>query len=186
MQNSKLESFEKAYDKRLEKDFVANLKRPSVIPSRDELIEHIKTFLEENVICTLATCADNIPRATVLRYRSSNLKIYALTEGGGKIYNIKENPLVSVTVCGEYTGFLSVKGVQAWGRAIIVKPSDPSYAEGSEIMGLSAREDLKEAELDQDIPDMILLRIDIERARFLSFPDGIINRSVMLGDDDKS
>ena len=180
MKNSKIESFEKAYDKRLEKDFIANLKRQAATPSRDELVEHIKTFLEENAICTLATCADNIPRATVLRYRSSDLKIYALTEGGGKIYNIKENPLVSVTVCGEYTGFLSVKGLQVWGRAIIVKPSDPSYPEGCEIMGLVAREDLKEAGLDEDIPAMILLRIDIERARFLSFPDGIINRSVLL------
>jgi len=73
-----------------------------------------------------------------------------------------------------------------WGRATIVKPSEPSYSEGSEIMGLSAREDLKESGLNEDIPDMILLRIDIERASFLSFPDGIINRSVMLRDDNHS
>lgn len=180
MENSKIAALEKAYDKRLTRDYITNLKREVKELSREELSEHIKTFLEENCICTLATCSNNIPRATPLRYKSKGMKIYILTEGGGKMHNIKENSQVSVGVCGEYKGFLSVKGLQVWGRAEIVKPSDPAYAEGYQIMNITAREDLKEEGLNQDIPDMFLLRIDIERARFLSFPDAIINQSLWL------
>ena len=180
MGNSGIESFEKAFDKRLERDFIKNLKRKVNKLSQEVFKEHIKTFLESNCICTLATCSDNIPRATILRYRSKDLTIYFQTEGGGKMYNIKENPQVSVTVCGEYSGFTSVKGLQIWGKAEIIKPTDPRYAEGLAIMNLSARQDLKEAGLDQNVPKMFLLKIDIERAKFLSFPDGIINQSLTL------
>ena len=180
MANSGIKSFEKAFDKRLERDFTKNLKRNTSRLSQEEFKERIKNFLEENCICTLATCSDNIPRATILRYHSRDLTIYFQTEGGGKMYNIKENPQVSISVCGEYTGFTSVKGLQIWGKAEIIKPTDPRYAEGLAVMNLGARGDLKEAGLDQNIPKMFLLKIDIERAKFLSFPDGIINQSITL------
>ena len=180
MANSGIESFEKAFDKRLERDFTKNLKRKLNKLSQEEFKEYIKNFLEANCICTLATCADNIPRATILRYRSKDLTIYFQTEGGGKMYNLKKNPQVSITVCGEYSGFTSVKGLQIWGKAEIIKPTDPRYAEGLAIMNLSARQDLKEAGLDQNVPKMFLLKIDIERAKILSFPEGIINQSITL------
>ena len=178
MAHSAIESFENAFDKRLARDFVKNLKRNVNRLSQGDFKEHIKNFLEKHCICTLATCSDNIPRATILRYRSKGLTIYFQTEGGGKVYNIKENAQVSVSVCGEYKGFTSVAGLQVWGRAEIIKSTDPRYAEGLAIMNLSAREDLKEAGLDQNIPKMFLVKIDITRAKFLSFPDGIINQSV--------
>jgi general stress protein 26 len=180
MENPKIAALEKAYDKRLTKDYITNLKREVKELSREELGEQIRTFLEENCICTLATCSDNIPRATILRYKGKGMKIYILTEGGGKMHNIRENPQGSVTVCAEYNGFLSVKGVQVWGRAEIVKSTDPAFEEGYKIINITARQDLKEAGLNQDIPDMFLLRIDIERARLLSFPDAIINQSLWL------
>ena len=96
------------------------------------------------------------------------------------MYNLKENPQVSITVCGEYSGFTSVKGLQIWGKAEIIKPTDTRYAEGLAIMNLSARQDLKEAGLEQNVPKMFLLKIDIERAKILSFPEGIINQSITL------
>ena len=96
------------------------------------------------------------------------------------MYNIKENPLVSITVCGDYSGFTSVKGLQLWGRAEIIKPKDPRYAEGLAIMNLSNRQDLKEAGLDQNVTKMFLLKISIERVKVLSFPEGIINQSLTL------
>jgi len=180
MGNSRIENLEKAYDKRLTKDFSSNLNREVTNLSEKELKDCIKTFLEENCICTLATCSNDFPRATILRYKSRDLKIYFLTEGGGKMHNIMENARVAVTVCGGYTGFQSVKGLQVWGRAVIVKPSDPAYAEGCRIINLAARQDLQEAGLNQDIPEMFLVRIDIERARFLSFPDAILNQSLYV------
>ena len=49
--------------------------------SEDELRKTIVSFLAENCICTLATCANNVPRSTPVRYRSNELTIYILAEG---------------------------------------------------------------------------------------------------------
>ena len=46
----------------------------------------------------LATCAHNKPRATTLEFFNEGLTIYILGEPGGKIANIKRNPLVSAVV----------------------------------------------------------------------------------------
>jgi general stress protein 26 len=113
---------EKEYDEKLEEDFVENLKIEKKKLTRDELKKKIVEFLAGNKICTLATCLNNIPRSTPLRYRSKDLTIYILTEGGMKVKNIRENPAVSVSLYGDYSGFQSVKGLQIWGKAeIIVK-----------------------------------------------------------------
>ncbi len=46
----------------------------------------------------LATCANNKPRATTLEFFNEGLTIYILGEPGGKIANIKRNPVVSAVV----------------------------------------------------------------------------------------
>ncbi|MCX8043460.1 MAG: pyridoxamine 5'-phosphate oxidase family protein, partial [Desulfobacterota bacterium] len=46
----------------------------------------------------LATCADNKPRATVLEFFNEGMTLYIFGEPGGKIGNIKRNPIVSAVV----------------------------------------------------------------------------------------
>lgn len=167
---------EKAYNRRLEKDFVAQLKGRVKKLSKEELRQRIVQFLKDNVICTLATCADNVPRSTIVRYRCRDLTVYILTEGGGKIKNLRHNPLVSLSVCGEYTGFQSVTCLQAWGTADIIPPKDKQrYLAVRQEINFEDREDLKRIALKK-IPDMYIIKIEITRARFLSFPEGILNQ----------
>lgn len=169
-------SMEEAYDRRLERDFVEKLKGRVRKLNPEELRRRIIQFLEDNVICTLATCSDNQPRSTIVRYRSRGLTVYVLTEGGGKIKNIRKNPLVSLSVCGPYSGFQSVTGLQAWGTAEIISPKDGErYRAIRREINPEERDDLKQAGL-QKVPDMYILKIDITRARFLSFPEGILNQ----------
>jgi len=92
MDTKEMEEVEQAYDAMLEKNFVQKLKINKKQLSPDELKKRVIAFLEENVICTLATCSNNMPRSTTLRYRSRGLTIYILAEGGMKIKNIMENP----------------------------------------------------------------------------------------------
>jgi len=177
------ESAEEEYNRTLENDYKAQLKRLSVRLSKEDLEARIKSFLRSHCVCTLATCANNQPRSTIVRYRSQGLTIYILTEGGGKVKNIRDNPLVSVSVCGEYSGFQSVACLQLWGRAEIIAPDDrAAYSEAYQAMKIEERPDLKGFDVDSVRRRLYIVRISVERARYLSFPEGVLNQVLQVAD----
>ena len=123
---------EKAYEF-LKKFFASHgvtLKRPS----KEELKEEIICYLRENNILTLATCRDNMPRATVLEYRNDGLTIYVGSEGGGKFANLAVNKNVSFTIASPYTTFFSCHGLQGWGRAEVYKEGTKEFDDGMKIL----------------------------------------------------
>lgn len=147
--------------------------------TRGELEEHIKKYLSSHVICSIATCSNNLPRSTVVRYKSKDLTIYILTEGGGKIKNIRENPNVAISIYGDYTGFRSVNSLQIWGSAEIISPGDhEKYSEVLDIMRTGEREDLKEIGAANLEIKMYAIKIKIKKARYLNIPGGIINKTL--------
>ena len=75
MEEKDIETVEKEYDAELEKNFVQQLNIEKKRLSDDELRKTIVAFLAENCICTLATCSNNVPRSTPVRYRSKDLTI---------------------------------------------------------------------------------------------------------------
>jgi nitroimidazol reductase NimA-like FMN-containing flavoprotein (pyridoxamine 5'-phosphate oxidase superfamily) len=167
---------EREYGVKLEEDFNKYLKEIRKKLTQEELRGKVITFLDEHKICTLATCSGNIPRSTPLRYRNKGLTIYILTEGGMKVKNIMKNPQVSVSLYGDYSGFHSVKGLQIWGKATIIAPDDrENYLEARKIMNVEEREDLKKLGVTIR-PDMKIIKIDTERARYLNFTEGILNQ----------
>lgn len=91
---------------------------------KEELEEHISEFLKTQNVCVLASCKDNVPRASPLEYYSLGTTLYVMPEEGQKMENIRENPLVSVGVFAPYTGWLSLKGVQITGEATIITRED--------------------------------------------------------------
>ncbi len=177
MDTKEMEAVEKEYDQMLEKNFVQKLKINKKQLPPEELKKRIVSFLEENVICTLATCSNNIPRSTTLRYRSRGLTLYILAEGGMKIKNIMENPRVSVSLYGPYSGFESVKGLQLWGTASIIEPDEgTSYREAVTTVDLEGREDLKKLGIEKMQHNMKAIKIVVERARYLNIEEGIFNQ----------
>ncbi len=117
MGRTTVSAMEKAYDKQLEEDYVNRAKGRVTRLTNDALKEKIRTFLKNHRICTLATCSQGIPRSTPVRYRSKDFTIYVFTEGGGKVQNILDNPNVSVSLYGNYSGFQSVAGPAAVGKS---------------------------------------------------------------------
>jgi general stress protein 26 len=91
---------------------------------KEELEEHISEFLKTQNVCVLASCKDNVPRASPLEYYSLGTTLYVMPEEGQKMENIRENPLVSVGIFAPYTGWLSLKGVQITGEATIITRED--------------------------------------------------------------
>jgi hypothetical protein len=117
-----------------------------------------------------------------VRYRSQGLTLYILTEGGGKVQNIRENNVVSVSIVGEYTGFKSVTCLQLWGTAEIIEPrGGQRYEEAQKILDLEEREDLKQIKIKNIRAEMYVIKISPEKARFLSFPEGILNQTLNIG-----
>ena len=161
----------------IENDFRNTLKQKIHKLSREELEKVIINFLADNCLCTIATCDNNIPRSTPIRYKSHGTDLYVLTEGGGKVKNILNNPKVSVSLYGEYSGFESVKGLQIWGDAEIIKPEEKEkYQEARKLIKSEEREDLKKLGPLPIRDRLKVIKIKTEKARYISFPEGILNQ----------
>jgi len=178
MDYTSLQQAEQEYNRKLEIDFVNVLKGTACTPGPDELRVRLIKFLHNNAIGTLATCYDDLPRATPVRYKSSDVDIYILTEGGGKIFNIRRNPSVSFSVHGRYAGFTTCRCAQLWGRAAIIEQHDADYARAYDIMGLGVRPDLSTVDLEVVQASMCIIKIVPQRARILNLPVGILNAEI--------
>ncbi|MBI5374096.1 MAG: pyridoxamine 5'-phosphate oxidase family protein [Candidatus Schekmanbacteria bacterium] len=161
----------------MEKDFDKVLKQKAKRLNKEELEAAITDFLAKHILCTLATCDNNEPRATPIRYRSEGMNIFFLTEGGGKVKNMLSNPKVSVGIHGEYSGFDSVKGLQLWGTAEVIEPGDTErYKAARKAIRSEEREDLKKLG-DLPIRDKLkAVKITVTKARYLNIPEGILNQ----------
>ena len=178
MDYASLQEAERDYNRKLEIDYENVLKGTARHPDPDELRARLVKFLRNNAIGTLATCSEDLPRATPVRYKSEDVDIYVLTEGGGKIYNIRRNPSVSFSVHGRYAGFTTCRCIQLWGTATLIEQHDTEYKRGLEIMGLTARADLSAVDLEVVQASMCIIKIVPQRARILNLPVGILNAEV--------
>ncbi len=69
----------------------------------------------------LATCHNNIPRATPLEFFNEGLTLYIFAEPGGKISNIKRNPRVSAAIYQQPLDHSVVqKSLQIFGTAELI------------------------------------------------------------------
>jgi hypothetical protein len=178
MDYTSLQEAEQEYNRKLEIDFVNMLKGRVRHPEPDELRARLVKFLRNNDIGTLATCSDNLPRATPVRYKSHDVEIYILTEGGGKIFNIRRNPSVSFSIHGRYAGFTTCRCIQLWGRASVIEPGDADYGRAYEKMGLGKRPDLSTVDLASVQASLCIIKIVPQRARILNLPVGILNEEL--------
>ncbi len=180
MKTAGMHEAERAFNDKMRADFATFFNRKPSAPSAEKLRERIVSFLTNNCIGTLATCRDNIPRATPVRYKNKELDVYILTEGGGKLYNVERNPEVSFSVYGNYSGFKTVRGLQMWGTADLVSwETEQAYAEAYAFLNLDERSDLEDIDLNNIRNDMYFIIIKPRRIRFLSFPQGILNEELV-------
>ena len=96
-----------------------------------DLEKRIIQFLKKQNMCVLATCGDNVPRATPIEYHSKGLTLYFVVEPGTKLENMKRNPNVSIGIFLPYIGWDSAKGVQITGKAkILLRENLVEFKEG--------------------------------------------------------
>ena len=100
--------------------------------SRETIETLITEFMNRQGTCVIATCSDNMPRASTVEFFPLGTTIYILTEGGWKVENIKKNPHVSIAVSAPFAGWEHMKGLQVTGIAEIGGKSSQIFQEGTE------------------------------------------------------
>jgi len=104
---------------------------------KEELEKRIAAFLRSCNICVLATCKENIPRATPIEYYSDGLTVYVVADPGTKIANLKTNPRISVGIYNTpYTNWIDwkiVRGVQITGKPVLITDDNTEYFEAMKI-----------------------------------------------------
>jgi nitroimidazol reductase NimA-like FMN-containing flavoprotein (pyridoxamine 5'-phosphate oxidase superfamily) len=105
----------------------------------DELKERVLSFLKEQTMCTIATCRENVPRATSLEYFSEGTTLYMAPDPGTKLVNIAANPRISVSIFNNVDpdwpsgAWKRTKGVQITGEAKLLTSDDPEYAHAMKV-----------------------------------------------------
>jgi len=99
---------------------------------RDLLEARIADFLKSCNVCVLATCADNVPRATPIEYYSDGTTIYFLAAATTKLQNLEGNPVISIgvfePVFTDWSDWYRVKGAQITGMPQIIRRADQPEA----------------------------------------------------------
>ena len=134
--------------------------------SIEDLKKRIIEFLESTNMCVLATCSNNVPRATPVEYHSEGLMIYFVGEPGTKLGNIANNPKVSIGVFLPYKGWDSTKGAQITGRAkIIPRANAAEFKRG--LKAYKWERTAKETGIKEFPKTVELIRVDPEKIEFI-------------------
>ena len=145
--------------------------------TRVELEKEIINYISKNHICVLSTANKNgEPRATAVDYHNDGMTLYIMTEGGGKIDNIRENPKVAVSIYSPHKGMRSVMGINYEGEAKIYTIKDKE--EMMKVMGLF-KEDIEQFKkemkgINPPPPDLMkIIKIMPKKIRYICFAKGI-------------
>lgn len=137
-------------------------------------------YLNQHNVLHLATCRDNEPRCTPLEYFNNGLTVYILSEGGGKIANLKANPKIAYGISDPYhpgEDFFGASGLQVWGIASVFKKND-NMGKFNEIAQYARNtEALKKQGLDQvaEKVNFNVITIEPTKIRYLNYRKGFRN-----------
>lgn len=115
------------------------LNKPSLVPSREELIQAINEFVLQHNTCALGTGAGEFVRSTPIEYLYLNDAFYFISEGGFKFKAILQNPNVCIAIYNEYTDMQNLKGLQVSGKAEIIPLYSEEYNEVMKAKGLNLK-----------------------------------------------
>lgn len=135
---------------------IANQKAKAM--SKRNLERYVTQFLLENNMCVLATCYEDVPRATPIEYRSKGIKLYFVGEPGTKLRNLANNQNVSIGIYMPYIGFESAKGAQITGKATVISKESEEFNESLEVYQWEKK--AKEFNLSEFPKSITLIRVD--------------------------
>jgi len=154
----------------------------SLIPEMtvEEFESAAASYLDSHNVLNLATCRNSRPRCTTLEYFNDGLTVYVMSEGGGKIANLRANPLVSYTVNDPYRpeeDYFSAAGIQVWGTADLFKKNEDPERAGRIMVFFRNREAVTAQGLGAAISavNFNIMTITARKIRYLDLRRGFRN-----------
>jgi nitroimidazol reductase NimA-like FMN-containing flavoprotein (pyridoxamine 5'-phosphate oxidase superfamily) len=160
--------------------------QPAKAMPHQELENYISQFLSEKNMCVLATCYEDIPRATPIEYRSKGNKLYFVGEPGTKLKNLANNQNVSIGIYLPYVGWESAKGVQITGKATIISRRSGEFNESLEAY--QWEKTAKEFNLREFPESLTLIRVDPSKVELIDMSlkkKGYSSRQVLVIKENK-
>jgi len=139
-------------------------KKETLPMPREQLEAYLTEFIHQHNVCTVATCKENLPRATALEYEAEGTTLVIMLGPGRKLENLKENPRISASINNPLHGWLSVKGLQITGRPVMLTSTDAEYAAAWKIFN---RANQGKENWDVPPPNGTLLKIIPEKMELL-------------------
>ena len=131
---------------------------------RQEVERRIASFLRSCNICVLATCKDDVPRATPIEYYSEGLTVYVVADPGTKIVNLKANPRISVGIYNTpYTNWFDwkiVRGIQITGKPVLINDDNPDYFEAMKIYNWRLYSTVAGRQLDKPPTGRTIIKVE--------------------------
>jgi nitroimidazol reductase NimA-like FMN-containing flavoprotein (pyridoxamine 5'-phosphate oxidase superfamily) len=155
------------------------------MPNR-ELENYVVQFLSENNMCVLATCYNDIPRATPIEYHAKGITLYFVGETGTKIKNLASNQNVSVGIYLPYTGWDSAKGAQITGKATIIPRNTVEFKKSLEAY--QWEKTAKEFNLQEFPKSLQIVRFDPSKVELIDMSlkeKGYSPRQVLIVEEKK-
>ena len=146
--------------------------------SPEQFEKEVIRFIENNDMVYLATSRNDIPRCTPLGYYSQGTTLYILTEGGGKLVNLKANDRFSYAIGfrpNGQQGIMKVAGLQCWGRATVLsmKKDPEQFGQLMQTLGVARNLEAQGAELPPF--HYRFIKLVPYKIRFLNLGEGINN-----------
>jgi len=121
--------------------------------SEEKGLDEIIKYIRNNRGCVISTWQKDMARGTPVYYFANGTTIYIMSEGGGKLPNIRKNPNVTV---GIYTS-QPLFGAQIFGTASILEQDSPNFVEEVQKSGF-----LRERQFPGERPPFFLKVIKVE------------------------
>jgi uncharacterized pyridoxamine 5'-phosphate oxidase family protein len=160
--------------------------QPTKTMPHRELENYIFQFLSENNMCVLATCYDDIPRATPMEYHAKGITLYFVGEPGTKLKNLASNQNVSIGIYLPYNGWDSAKGAQITGKATIILRNTVEFNESLEAY--QWEKTAKEFNLQEFPESLQIIRFDPSKVELIDMSlkkKGYSSRQVLIIEEKK-
>jgi hypothetical protein len=146
--------------------------------SAEEFAREVIKFLDANTILYLSTSKNDVPRCTPVGYFHVGMTVYVLSEGGGKLANLKVNPRISYAIASRIDGrmgILEVRGLQCWGRASVISMREKPEEFAALMNELGILQRLKQR--GDQLPSFHyrFIKIVPHKIRMLNLREGIYN-----------
>jgi hypothetical protein len=146
--------------------------------SAAEFAREVIKFLDANSIIYLSTSKNDVPRCTPVGYFHVGMTVYVLSEGGGKLANLKANPNVSYAIASRIEslmGILNVRGLQCWGRASVISMREKPEEFAALMNDLGILQRLKQRGDKLPAFHYRFIKIVPRKIRLLNLHEGIYN-----------